>query len=165
MPMSRISGASWSRVNRVSSTSRLSTASDTGSSMFRRFRRLRTRAHHPPAWWPEGEPWPGRGRPPASRSQSLRRRLLTFFGFIFLLIFVAGAIINHAGGDWNGPPGDQDGPPGGFWWPPFALIIIGTLIFAVVRKVTRTLAPLEGVMDAAGRVAEGDYSVRIAAAD
>jgi signal transduction histidine kinase len=122
------------------------------------------RSQDPPEWWPVGEPWPGPGRSPEPRSRSLRRRLLIFIAFIFLLILVAGAIINHAGGDWDGPPGDRGGPPGGFWWPPFALVLIGALIFFVVRKITRTLAPLEGVMDAAGRVAEGDYSVRVAAA-
>jgi signal transduction histidine kinase len=122
------------------------------------------RSQDPPEWWPVGEPWPGLDLSPAPRSRSLRRRLLIFIAFIFLLIIVAGAIINHAGGDWDGPPGDRGGPPGGFWWPPFALILIGSLIFFVVRKITRTLAPLEGVMDAAGRVAEGDYSVRVAAA-
>lgn len=84
-------------------------------------------------------------------------------GFIFLLFIVAGAIINHAGGDWGPPADDREGPPSGFWWPPFALLIIGSLIFIVARKLSRTFAPLEGVMDAAGRVAEGDYSVRVAA--
>lgn len=74
---------------------------------------------------------------------------------------VAAFIINHAGGDW-GPREDRDGPPDGFWWPPVALLVIGSLIFLVSRKISRTFAPLEGVMDAAGRVAEGDYTVRVA---
>ncbi len=78
-----------------------------------------------------------------------------------MLFAVAAFIINHAGGDWAPRSGDE-GPPDGFWWPPLALLLIGSLIFIVVRKITRTFAPLEGVMDAAGRVAEGDYSVRVA---
>lgn len=135
-------------------------ASDTGSPMPARFPRPGRRSHHPPSWWPEGEPWPGQDKFPATRSQALRRRLLIFFAFIFLLFVAAAAIINH--GDWQGPPDDGSGPPDGFWWPPFALLLVGTLIFMAVRKITRTFAPLEGVMDAAGRVAEGDYTVRVA---
>jgi len=120
------------------------------------------RSHHPPPWWPEGEPWPGTGRPPVRRSRRLRRRLFILAGFIFLLFVIAAVIVNHAGENWGPPANDDDGPPGGFWWPPVALLLIGSLIFVVVRKITRTFAPLEGVMDAAGRVAEGDYSVRVA---
>ena len=56
-------------------------------------------------------------------------------------------------------PGES-GPP----WQPFALIVIGTVIFVVVRKIRRTVAPLEEMMDAAGRVAEGDYSFRVSPA-
>ncbi len=82
-------------------------------------------------------------------------------GFIFLLFVVAAVIINHAGGDWA-PRQEPDGPPEGFWWPPVALLLIGSLIFLVSRKISRTVAPLERVMDAAARVAEGDYSVRVA---
>ncbi len=132
---------------------------DTGSPM--RARQRRSRSHHPPPWWPEGEPWPGRGQPPVPRSRKLRRRLFILAGFIFVLFVVAAFIINHAGGDWA-PRSGEEGPPDGFWWPPLALLLIGSLIFIVVRKITRTFAPLEGVMDAAGRVAEGDYSVRVA---
>ncbi len=84
-------------------------------------------------------------------------------GFIFLLFVVAAFIINHAGGDWR-PREEPDGPPDGFWWPPVALLLIGSLIFLVSRKISRTFAPLEGVMDAAGRVAEGDYTVRVPSA-
>jgi signal transduction histidine kinase len=91
----------------------------------------------------------------------VRRRLFVFLASIFLLVVVAGAIVNHAGGDWK-PGSGEDGPPEGFWWPPLALLLIGSLIFIIARKISRTFAPLEGVMDAAGRVAEGDYSVRVA---
>lgn len=115
----------------------------------------------PPPWWPEGEPWPGTGRPPAQRGRRLRRRLFLFLGFIFLLFVVAAIIVNHAGDTWGPPRNGDDGPPEGFWWPPVALLFIGSLIFLAARKITRTFAPLEGVMDAAGRVAEGDYSVRV----
>jgi len=91
----------------------------------------------------------------------VRRRLFLFLGVILLLFIAAGAIVNHAGGDWA-PRSGEEGPPDGFWWPPLALLLIGSLIFIVARKISRTVAPLEGVMDAAGRVAQGDYSVRVA---
>jgi signal transduction histidine kinase len=137
----------------------------TGSPMPTNFPRSGRRSTQPPAWWPEGEPWPGKGTNPLPRSHSLRRRLLIFVGFIFLLFVAAAIIVNHGSWDappWREPTDARDGPPAGFWWPPVALFIVGTLIFVVVRKITRTFAPLEGVMDAAGRVAEGDYTVRVA---
>jgi len=126
-----------------------------------RARQGRRHSHHPPPWWPEGEPWPGRGRPPVPRSRTLRRRLFLFAGFIFLLFVVAAFVLNHAVETWGPPANDDDGPPRGFWWPPLALLVIGSLIFMVIRKISRTVAPLEGVMDAASRVADGDYSVRV----
>ena len=97
--------------------------------------------------------------------RSVQRRLIAFVVVLLVLMVAATVIINHATGrweSWGGRGGNRDdgGPP----WQPFALIFIGTVIFVVVRKIRRTVAPLEEMMDAAGRVAEGDYSFRVTAA-
>jgi signal transduction histidine kinase len=41
------------------------------------------------------------------------------------------------------------------------LLAIGAIIFILVRKIGRTFAPLAQIIDAADRVAAGDYSVRV----
>lgn len=73
------------------------------------------------------------------------------------LFMVAGAIINHVRGTGGGP--GEDGPP---WFVgPFALLVIGSLAFFVIRKIVRSFRPLAEVADAAQHVADGDYSVRV----
>lgn len=72
---------------------------------------------------------------------------------------IAGAIVNHVR-DSSGFGSDGDGPPR--WWPPLALLAIGALVFLLVRKIVRAFRPLAEVVDAAQRVAEGDYAVRVA---
>ena len=77
---------------------------------------------------------------------------------VVVLVIIAGAIASHSAGRWEA---DRDGPPAGFWWGPLWLLVIAGIIFVIVRKISRTVAPLADVMDAAGRVAEGDYDVRV----
>jgi signal transduction histidine kinase len=81
-------------------------------------------------------------------------------GGLLLLIFLAGivasVIFGHhwddnrggGGGNWNGPP-------------IFAFVFLGIGIFFIVRFIRRTAAPIGDVMDAAERVAAGEYATRI----
>jgi two-component system, OmpR family, sensor histidine kinase BaeS len=111
-----------------------------------------------PPWWPEGEPFPPRGR--WGRRRFLRRIALTL-GLFLLLVFlasaVAGALFWHS---FGGPP-QHRGPGSGFGFGIFGLLgLVG--IFLLVRRVIRRVAgPVEDVMDAADRVAGGDYDVRL----
>jgi two-component system OmpR family sensor kinase/two-component system sensor histidine kinase BaeS len=80
-----------------------------------------------------------------------------FLGFAFL---ASGAIFRLLwGGGGYGPAG------GGRGWggPPFGLLILGLLGVAFVagRAVRRMAAPIGEVMEAADRVAGGDYSTRV----
>ncbi len=110
----------------------------------------------PPPWWPEGEPWPPHGPGPG---RAIGRRFAILTIGIFILGCIALAIINHIGETW-GPP-DGEGPPGPFFWPPIALLAIGAIAFLLVRKIVRAFRPLAQVIDAADRVAQGDYSARV----
>lgn len=111
----------------------------------------------PPPWWPEGASWPPEGRD----IPRLRRRFLLVvaaaLGTLFLLVFLAGivatTVFNHGG--WNNERG-YDGPP-----PFIGLLVLGLGIFFVVRFLRRTAAPIGDVMEAAQRVAQGDYAVRV----
>jgi signal transduction histidine kinase len=87
------------------------------------------------------------------------RRIGCLLGVLFLLFVAASAIaVNLFGGGFD----DSSGPP----WPVRAFFGIAVFMIAatVVRRVIRrTAAPIGDVMEAADRVAAGDYSVRVEA--
>src|SRR5215217_8231865 len=149
----------------------------------------RRQAGRRPPWWPEGEPFPPeggwRGGPWSAGSQGgprwagggggprwaggrggPRRRfprrvgllVALFLGFAFL---ATGAIFRLL---WGGGGGYGPGTAGRGWnGPPFGLLILGLLgvVFLVGRAVRRMAAPIGEVMEAADRVAGGDYSTRV----
>jgi len=75
------------------------------------------------------------------------------------LTFLASGLV------WRLLWGGQYGPSGGRGWhgPPFPLLILGLLgvAFLVGRAVRRLATPIGEVMEAADRVAGGDYSARV----
>jgi signal transduction histidine kinase len=77
-------------------------------------------------------------------------------GFVFL---VSGAIFRLLWGGGYGPGGG----PRGWSGPPVGLLLLGLLVvaFLVGRAVRRVAAPIGEVMEAADRVAGGDYSTRV----
>jgi signal transduction histidine kinase len=115
----------------------------------------RSQGQRPP-WWPEGEPFPPwRGGP--------RRRFPRRVGFLVAL--AVGFLFLASGLAWRLLWGGQYGPEDGRGWngPPFPLLILGLLGVAFVagRAVRRMAAPIGEVMEAADRVAGGDYSTRV----
>jgi signal transduction histidine kinase len=110
-----------------------------------------------PPWWPEGEPFPPpwRGGP-----RRFPRRVGLLVAVAVGLLFLASGLA------WRLLWGGQYGPgDGGRGWsgPPFPLLILGLLAVAFVagRAVRRLAAPIGDVMEAADRVAGGDYSTRV----
>lgn len=84
------------------------------------------------------------------------RRIAIGFGIFFLFVFVAGwlgAVIFGGGFDRH----DR----GGFF-PLFPLLVVAVIVAFVLvgRTLRRTARPIGDVMEAAGRVAEGDLSAR-----
>lgn len=130
-------------------------ASATGSTMRGRFK-----APPRPPWWPEGEPWP----PPREanrQGRALNLRLTILVVLVIALVMVAWIVIWHAtGGGKNWEPGfrDEEGPPPQAL---FLLGIIGLIVFLMIRRIRRIVAPLTDVVDATYRLAGGDYSVRV----
>jgi signal transduction histidine kinase len=108
-----------------------------------------------PPWWPEDEPFP-----PVRDSREMRRhflrRIVTALAIFFLFVVVVGwlgAILFHGG--WR----PQVRRP--FFFPGFFVLLIAIVGFvAFGRAVRRTARPIGDVMDAASRVASGDYSAR-----
>jgi len=78
--------------------------------------------------------------------------LVAFFLFVFLIGFLGAVVF---GGGWEGRR--HGGPYPGLWLA-FLALLIGFGVFG--RAVRRTTRPIGDVMDAAGRVADGDYSAR-----
>ena len=107
-----------------------------------------------PPWWPEGEPFPP-GDWRSARRTFLPRVLIAaaaFFAFVLIAGLVAGALFHAAG-----RPGPHPRPffPGLLF---LALVLIAFL--ASGRALRRTTRPIADVMDAATRVANGDYAAR-----
>ncbi len=119
--------------------------------------------HGKPRWWPENEPWPPteppwramRGR--FSRRMGCVRVLVNALAFLIFLA-VLGILLNSLGIiHLNINP---------LWWVlPLGIIILifgfGSLVWAG-RGLRRISVPLGDLLEAAGRIAEGDYSPRVA---
>jgi signal transduction histidine kinase len=107
-----------------------------------------------PPWWPEDEPFPPRD-PRGMRRHFFRRVLVAvvvFFAFVLIVGAVGGALF-HAG--WR--PGARRP-----FFPGFLLlgllVVVGFVAFG--GAIRGTARPIGDVMDAASRVADGDYSAR-----
>src|SRR5262245_51433922 len=119
-----------------------------------------------PPWWPENETWPPTReawRRVGRRNPFFRRMGCFFFAFAFLafigllgiLRFILAPFVN-----FQGSPG-LDRPDYIF---PFGVVGFFLFIFALAwgtRSLRRVSRPLDELVDASNKVAEGDYSVRV----
>src|SRR5216117_3175627 len=113
-----------------------------------------------PQWWPEGEPFPPRGNWDwRTRGRFMRRVGLLFLLFLLLASVASGIFVRWLGGGFG-----HGGPRGGPWLP-LPLLLLGVLVVAVAagRAVRGMAAPIGEVMEAADRVAAGDYGTRVQA--
>jgi signal transduction histidine kinase len=112
----------------------------------------------PPPWWPEGEPFPPPWQGGWGRRRFRRRVGILFALFILLTFFVSGFILKLLGGGFR--PGERGG---GLPVVPVPILILGIVVVALLagRLVRRMAAPIGDVMEAADRVAGGDYGARV----
>jgi signal transduction histidine kinase len=111
-----------------------------------------------PPWWPAGESWPPRhgwaGMNRRTRARFFRRLV---FGAVVLLLMIMTSTFAAA---WL--IAGRVGPAGAS-----AALVVMLLLFGVMAVIglvsgrRRFASPLGAVMDAADRVAEGDYGVRV----
>lgn len=114
-----------------------------------------------PSWWPEGEPWPPT-RPPWTqhRGRFVRRFIFLLVGiivFVGLLGLVVGWLLAH------GPEGTE-GPyrfHPFFFFPLIPLLFVVLLVAAAAGGMRRLANPVGSLVEAAGRIEAGDYSVRV----
>ena len=119
-----------------------------------------------PPWWPENEEWSPRRSArgwrgmhpnPFFRRVGCLFRIFNFIGVV-VFIFVVSYILDYFG--------IAHISIGSFSWllipigVLFAVFVIALLVFASVR-LRRMSMPLDELLDASGKVAEGDYSARV----
>lgn len=129
------------------------------------------RAGGRPPWWPDDEPWPPRGRPATEAWRRMRRRFLRR-GILFIAAVVVFASLVSTLVQWGmrgvlhavgAPPGAV--PPG---WAGLHPLLVVLVVVAAVMTLGRSAAfrrmasPMEDVLTALGRAADGDFSARVA---
>ena len=115
---------------------------------------------HRPPWWPENEPWPpvkGRMR----RNPFFRRLGCAFavFNIFGLLIFIIVII-------WlAGLPGKLSLPSSTLTWVLPAgmvlLLLFGVVIIFGILSLRRVFNPLDDLLEAAGKIAQGNYAIHL----
>jgi signal transduction histidine kinase len=119
------------------------------------------RAHRPP-WWPENEEWPPKRRWGQRPHHPFFRRLgclFLLFNLFLILIFglFIGLVISafYRGGDLTRPLA---------WLVPVGIVFVVFMMgltFLAARNIRRISNPLDDLVDASNKVADGDYSVRV----
>jgi two-component system OmpR family sensor kinase/two-component system sensor histidine kinase BaeS len=124
-------------------------------------------SHRRPPWWPEDEPWPPHGPPGPRAWRQMRGRFFWRVGglFVLMFLFVAGGcnLVLWMAATSLGLIQIQPGPvisTRSEFWVALFLGVVG--LFVVGRALRRLAVPIGDLMEAAGRVAEGDYSARVA---
>ncbi len=123
-------------------------------------------SRHSPPWWPEGEPWPPTGPPNFLPWRKMRGRFFwRMGGFIALLFFLAFGtctlffwFVVSLLGAINLPSGTSD------FARTFGLVFLAVVIASLVftgRALRRTAVPMGDLIEAIGRVAQGDYSAEV----
>ena len=112
-----------------------------------------------PPWWPENEPFPPRGRwagPPGQWSGRVARRMAMFFVAAAVFSVIGATVVFWTLATALGAP-----DLGGTLLRGGALLLVLYVLAFTARSVRRLAAPVADVIEAVGRVAEGDLSTRV----
>ena len=120
---------------------------------------------HRPPWWPENEEWPptrrhswrfGGRRNPFFRRLGCIFAIFQFFGFLFFTA-ILGLVLSSLGIIRISVPQFQ-------WFLPLTILFLVFVISVAAlaaRNLRRVSRPLDELVEASGKVAEGDFSVRV----
>lgn len=116
-----------------------------------------------PPWWPENEAWPPkrwrhmRGTPFFRRMGCffLLFNIFAFIGFLALLRFILAPFVEIHGV----PPLDQPWIIFPFGIAGLAILLV--TVFLAARSLRRMSRPLDELVDASNKVADGDFSIRV----
>ena len=114
-----------------------------------------------PPWWPENEEWPPQRWGHMRRNPFFRRMgclfvLFNLFALILFGFFIGVIVSALERGGYPSNPLPWVLPLGGV----FVAFVIGLSILAA-RNIRRMSNPLDELVEASNKVAEGDYSVRV----
>ncbi len=131
--------------------------------------RNRTFHHTPPPWWPDEEPWPPQKSHNLKQWHIVRQRFLRRMGCVFGILLIAMVIIGLVmaqGMMQHRMPFPMRPIPQNIpiviriiSWILFSGVILG-LIF-VGSLFRKAAVPIADMLEAAGKVADGDYSARV----
>jgi len=110
-----------------------------------------------PAWWPHGEPWP-----PSHRRRRRFGRLILLAALLILVLSVTGTVTLAQLTAQALGLSDATGGRAAVILLTSGILSIGFIALALAALARRVTMPLGGVMDAADRVAAGDYDVHVA---
>jgi two-component system sensor histidine kinase BaeS len=117
---------------------------------------------HPPRWWPENEPWPPRSRHWRQRHNPFFRRLGCLFATFSLLtvaaLFMIILFILNGLGVIHFSIGQVQ------WVFPVAGVFLAIFIIIFVlggRNLRSVSMPLDDLLNASNRLADGDYTARV----
>ena len=118
----------------------------------------------PPPWWPENEPWPPRHRPwrrMGRHSPFFRRLGCLFAAFSLLGVVVFGGVTTIILNSLGIIHGSIDVIRGIMPLIGILLALIISMIVLAGTNLRRMTVPLDDMLTASNRVAEGDYSTRV----
>ncbi|MCC6299702.1 MAG: HAMP domain-containing protein [Anaerolineales bacterium] len=121
------------------------------------------RPHQKPPWWPQNEEWPPKRwqmrRGPFFRRMGCFFILFSFFACIGVMAVLRLLLDPYV--DFHGAPPPLDRPdfilPFGF----IGFFILIAAVFFGVRNLRRMSMPLDELLEASNRVADGDFAVRV----
>jgi signal transduction histidine kinase len=111
-----------------------------------------------PPWWPENEPWPPSDRRQIwrhGRARFVRRIAVLFAVLLFLSVLGVASLISSIAGTASGVSARQRSSSA-------IAVVSGVALFGLLFLATRRFgAPLGGIVEAANRVADGDFRARV----
>jgi signal transduction histidine kinase len=121
-----------------------------------------------PTWWPEGEPWPPRRDGAGWRGGRSRwrrhagGRVGCFVAAVVVFIVGVATVATWALAGVLGLAGIPGSPPAAPGQVLLALLVGALLLVVLGRSARRVSIPVDDLLRAADRLAEGDYRVRVA---
>ena len=114
-----------------------------------------------PPWWPEGEPFPGHGRPPWARSRRGSWRFRPFGAYFLVFVFVVAAIGTTAAWLVGNVLGLHPADPALRVGSALVLLFLLFLGGGSGRFFRRVARPVTELVDAAHRIEDGDLTARV----
>ena len=112
-----------------------------------------------PPWWPDDEPWPPHGPPWRRNRRVFLWKIIGLFVILAILAAGVGAFTSWLTFVGSTRPDTWHGPPPFLFCGGFVIALVGLVLLA--RLLQRVTTPIGELMEAVGRVENGDYSTRL----